>query len=398
MFNWFKKKDKIENPIEITVSGINPQTENEFLFYNFVVIEFAPHLEKWYEKAKSNGMIFKPQYENAIKQKIKTGEFKNPHSFPSYFNNKFDFIGFQFLNATEDILSAFQIGTHFIINEKIAYSKKYDFQVPRNISSQKEFKETLEILEINQEFLDVFSFEDVWDSLDLKVSFSNNLLVCWNKEIEILEQILINNHIKDYDLKYIQIREIAQDNNLPDLIDSLLEHFQSDLTLKSDLSLIASTLALELQEIGINLDNYTHNLTPKTNFKPNEITEFNHKQNSFPKVKVKQTSLEVRNENFDFIRSYSISKKQLNQIEINEKGFIFTGEITTDRETAKDFIENNGGLVKTGITSKVDYVVLGVDFGWSKIQKVHELNENKGCNIKILTNSDFDYLKRKYAT
>ena len=54
MFNWFKKKEKTENPIEISVSGINPQTENEFLFYNFVELTFAPHLKKWYEKAKSN--------------------------------------------------------------------------------------------------------------------------------------------------------------------------------------------------------------------------------------------------------------------------------------------------------------------------------------------------------
>ena len=30
MFNWFKKET--ENAIEISVTGINPQTENEFLF------------------------------------------------------------------------------------------------------------------------------------------------------------------------------------------------------------------------------------------------------------------------------------------------------------------------------------------------------------------------------
>ena len=58
------------------------------------------------------------------------------------------------------------------------------------------------------------------------------------------------------------------------------------------------------------------------------------------------------------------------------------------------FIEQNGGIIKSGITSKVDYVVIGADFGWSKIQKVHDLNEKKNCNIKILTNSDFENLKK----
>ena len=127
MFNWFKKKEKIENPIEISVSGINPQTENEFLFYNFVELTFAPHLQKWYEKAKANGIQFKPQYEQAIKQKVSTGKFENPHKFPSYFTNGFDFIGIQFLSGTDDILSAFELGVHFIIDEKIAHKKKISF-------------------------------------------------------------------------------------------------------------------------------------------------------------------------------------------------------------------------------------------------------------------------------
>jgi hypothetical protein len=90
MFNLFKKKKEINNQIEVTVSGVNPQNENEFLFYNFVQYEFSSHLEKWFHQAKSNGIVFKPQYEQAIRQKIKMDDFRNPHSFPEYFGNKFD--------------------------------------------------------------------------------------------------------------------------------------------------------------------------------------------------------------------------------------------------------------------------------------------------------------------
>ena len=117
MFNWFKKKERIENPIEISVNGINPQTENEFLFYNFVEITFASHLQKWYEKAKENGIKFKPQYEQAIKLKISTSEFKNPHSFPEYFDNKFDHIVMDFETANQNRISACALGLVFIKND-----------------------------------------------------------------------------------------------------------------------------------------------------------------------------------------------------------------------------------------------------------------------------------------
>lgn len=390
MFNWFKKKEIIENPIEISVNGINPQTENEFLFYNFVEMTFAPHLQKWYEKGKANGMVFKSQYERAIKQKTATSEFKNPHSFPEYFNNKFDYVGIQFLSATEDILSAYKIGIHYILNEKVVFSKKYEFSVPENISSKKEFQEALDILEIHQEFLNTFTFEDIWNSLELKTIFNNNLIVCWDKEIEILESILIENKIKDYNIKYLKIKEVAKKNNLPELIDSLLEHFESELTLENELSIICPTIALEYGDIGIDLKKYYHFLNSEKNFSTKQNQSVLKKTKSF----LKQASLEIKNENFDIIKKYSISKTQLKKTEINGKGFIFTGEIMTDRDNALEFIVQNGGIIKSGMSSKLDFLIIGADFGWSKIQKTKELNETKNCKIKILTNSDFEYLKK----
>jgi DNA polymerase-3 subunit epsilon len=97
MFNFFKPKPK--NQIEMEVSGINPETNNEFLFYNF--IENTPNyiLEPWLKKAKQVGYKVKPQYEQAILQKLKFNQFKNPHTFPEYFENKFDFIAIDFETA-----------------------------------------------------------------------------------------------------------------------------------------------------------------------------------------------------------------------------------------------------------------------------------------------------------
>jgi DNA polymerase-3 subunit epsilon len=115
-------------------------------------------------------------------------------------------------------------------------------------------------LEIDPEFIEDFSFQDVWETFELKDFLNSNLIVCWDDESEILEKVLKTNQIKDYSIKYIKIREIAQDNKLPDLIDSLLLHFDSDLTLEDDLSLIVSSLAIDLKDSGIVLENYIHNL------------------------------------------------------------------------------------------------------------------------------------------
>ena len=114
MFNWFNKKDSKKDSIQITIKGVNPDTDNEFLFYDFVSTEYPPHLEKWFEEVKKSKIKFKPQYEIAIKEKIKTGKFRNPHNFPEYFNNKFDYIAIDFETANKNRVSACSIGLVFI--------------------------------------------------------------------------------------------------------------------------------------------------------------------------------------------------------------------------------------------------------------------------------------------
>lgn len=55
-----------------------------------------------------------------------------------------------------------------------------------------------------------------------------------------------------------------------------------------------------------------------------------------------------------------------------------------------------GGLIKSTITSKVDYVVVGAECGWSKIQKMHLLNSERNLRIRLLSNADFLQLKERY--
>jgi len=128
MFNFFKPKPK--NQIEMEVTGVNPETNNEFLFFNFV--ESTPNyiLEPWLKKAKQVGYKVKPQYEVAILQKLKSNQFKNPHTFPEYFQNKFDFIAIDFETANNSRLSACAIGLCFVKNDTIVYSTKHYIKPP----------------------------------------------------------------------------------------------------------------------------------------------------------------------------------------------------------------------------------------------------------------------------
>lgn len=384
MFNWFKKKEKIINPIEISVSGINPQTENEFLFYNFVEITHAPHLQKWFEKAKSSGVIFKPQYEQAIKQKTTTSHFKNPHRFSEYFNNKFDYIAIDFETANQNRISACALGLVYIKNDRIAYQTYHHIKPPQ---SEKFLARNIEIHGITAETVDyAMTFNELWES-ELSSYFNQNLIIFHNAsmDLSVLRNLFEHYSILDYEIEYLDTMQLAEKTGNPKKLSELADKFDIEYHDKHNPEIDAKVCAFVFGELAELYPNYL-----------DLVRKLSHKE-SRELFNRRQETAEIKNENLDYVQAYSLEKGELEKIEIKDKGFIFTGEITTDRYIAKVFIEENGGIIKSGISSKLDYVIIGADFGWSKIQKVHELNQNKKCTIKILTNSDFEYLIEKYA-
>jgi DNA polymerase-3 subunit epsilon len=381
MFSWFKKKEKIENPIEISVSGINPQTENEFLFYNFVEITFSPHLQKWYEKAKTNGIELKPQYEQAIKQKTKTSEFKNPHSFPEYFNSQFDHIAIDFETANQNRISACALGLVFIKNDRVAYQTSFYIKPPK---SEKFSNRHIGIHGITPEDVDyAMTFDELWES-ELSKYFNQNLIIFHNAsmDLSVLKNLFQHYSISDYKIEYLDTMQLAEKSGNPKKIAELAEKFDVEYIDKHNPEIDAKVCAYvfgELAELYPDYKSLIRSLSQK------EVQK---------KIIRKKETAEVQNQNLDYVQAYSLDKGEIEKMEIKDKAFIFTGEITTDRNVAKEFIARNGGIIKSGISSKLDYVIIGADFGWSKIQKVHDLNEKKNCKIRILTNSDFEHLKQ----
>jgi len=81
------------------------------------------------------------------------------------------------------------------------------------------------------------------------------------------------------------------------------------------------------------------------------------------------------------VKTKKIRKKDLS---LKGKKFIFTGSLETlSRPDASDLIKNKGGIVASGISKNIDYVVVGKNPG-SKYEKAKKLN------LKIINENEFN--------
>jgi DNA ligase (NAD+) len=71
--------------------------------------------------------------------------------------------------------------------------------------------------------------------------------------------------------------------------------------------------------------------------------------------------------------------------------FLFTGTLVKlKRSEAEELVEQNGGHIVSGVSSKLNYLVVGEDAG-SKLEKAKKIN-----NIKIITEDQFLNILGKY--
>ncbi|WP_100630119.1 exonuclease domain-containing protein [Algoriphagus formosus] len=383
--NWLKNLFGTKDKINITVDGVNPQTENEFRFFKFVETEPVFFLQKWFDQSKRLGHEFKPQYERAIQEKLRTGEFRNPHKFPEYFNSEFDFIAIDFETANNNRISACAIGLAFVKNDTFVHKDKFFISPPE---AEVILQSHYQIHGISKEDLEfALDFKDLWE-IEFSKYFNSSLIVFHNAsmDLSILKNLFLHYKIEDFNIRYLDTMRLAEKSGKPRKLTDLADEFEINIKNHHDPlddAVVCAHVFNELIELYPNYFQLIQNLNPDSLIKK-EIR-------SHQKI-----SLEIKNENIDIIKDYLISKNELEDLKIEGAAFLFTGELTQDRDEGKEFILNNGGLIKQTISSKVDYVVLGEGYGWSKIQKIKELNEFKNCKIKILSNSDFKKLESRY--
>ena len=66
------------------------------------------------------------------------------------------------------------------------------------------------------------------------------------------------------------------------------------------------------------------------------------------------------------------------------KSFLFTGTLSKlKRSEAEELAESKGGIIVTGVSSKLNYLVVGEDAG-SKLEKAKKIN-----SVKIISEDEF---------
>jgi DNA ligase (NAD+) len=82
-------------------------------------------------------------------------------------------------------------------------------------------------------------------------------------------------------------------------------------------------------------------------------------------------------------------KKQPASGSLNGKSFLFTGSLIKMKRTeAEELVEANGGKILSGVSSKLDYLIVGEDAG-SKLEKAKKI-----ASIQILSEDDFIQLTK----
>ncbi len=383
MFNFFKKISQPDN-ISMNIAGPNPETDNEFMFYNFVISTPNYILEPWIKKAKTEGYKIRPQYEKAVIQKLSTNTFINPHKFPEYFDNHFDYVAIDFETCNNSRLSACAIGLNFVKGNKIVHSSKH-FIKPSN--NQFFLKSHTAIHGITQEDVEyAMDFKQLWD-IEFSKYFLQNLIVFHNAsmDLSILKNLFEHYEIFPFELSYIDTMQFAEKLGYSKKLTDLAKTFNIEIKKHHDPESDAETYSLIFGELMDRYANYkdlirTIDSNPKTVFYQNTADK------------------ETLVENEDHKKSYSITYDELEKLEIVTKGFVVTGNFEMEREVITEFLMRNGGQIKPGISSKVDYVIAGKECGWAKIQKVNAFNISKKGNIKILSDIDLEFLMLKYGT
>lgn len=319
MINWFKNRDR---KISITVKGVNPQTDNEFKFYDFVSKEPDFTLKEWYKETKRRNIPFKIEYENAIKQKIKTGEFRNPINFREYFGLDFDFIAIDFETANEQRISACALGVVYIKNDTIVNEEYYYLKPPQG----QDFKQRyIDIHGITPEDVEDYeTFDYYWNS-GLNDYFNNNLIIFHNAsmDLSILRQLFELYKITDFDIDYLDTMHLASNLGLPKKIAELAEFLNIEINEHhnpvEDAKLCAHIFA-DLSDREFDYNKIIYKLVYQDTF--SEIEKYHEMI----------TSMKDTYENTDEIVSkYLISSEELKNLEIHQKGFLFTGDMKIPR-------------------------------------------------------------------
>jgi len=253
---------KTDGKIKVDVIGPDPERGNDYRCYKFVQQTIPILLDGWYKVMKEQGRNFKPNFEEAIKQKLETGNFKNPLNFKEFFGNKFDFIAIDFETASNERISACAIGLAFMKDKRIVDEDYYYIKPPPHIAFQ---TRNIALHGITAETVEYqWNFLDLWNDT-LKELLCDNLVLLHNSSMDasVLRQLFLFYNITDYKIEYVDTMQIAKKLGYPGKLKELCSMFSIDFTNEHDPTADAvacAEVAGEFEDKGILLRDYIKKL------------------------------------------------------------------------------------------------------------------------------------------
>lgn len=303
-------------------------------------------------------------------------------------NMNFDFIAIDFETANNDMSSACSIGLVAVKNNEIAETF-YSLINPGDIQFENSAINGITPNDVKN----APSFPEVWAKI--KLYFIDNIIVAHNAifDMSILKNCLLKYEMDMPNFSYvcsIPFSTIAcRGENVGRSLEARASHF--------DIEVEGHHNALS--------DAVTCAKLVLTCIKLKKRKSFNSYCSTFSSLPIKQfkdltPQKELKKNKFNKI---SVSEIKATVDSVNEthplygKNIVFTGELKImDRKAAMQKVVNLGAVLKSGVSKKTDYLVVGVqdkslvgDDGMSsKEEKAYELIA-KGCDIKILNEDEF---------
>ena len=382
-------------------SSLSLILEEQNFIYLILAAAFAYGGIKLFKVPKGNKKSSTANNNPAI---TKTTITKTPNNAPSpeesenidlTINNKAiekvdaDFIAIDFETANNNNNSACSMGLVVVKDLKIIESKYFLIRPP--IMSFDDININIHKI-MAKDVKDKPKFPGIWN--EIKHYFINNIVIAHNAQ---------------FDMSVLKSLQLEYNLNIPDFVymDSMA------ISTKACGGEVKGTLGARAEALGVELTNH-HNALDDTLACANIVIETvkRCKKKSFQSFIKVYSSLNKKQ--FSDLKHQQYFKKgrTFNSVKISEietcttadcnnpfygKNIVFTGELSRyGRREAMQLVADLGGVIKSSVSSKTDYLIVGVqdktivgDDGLSnKEEKAYELIEN-GQDIEILDEDDF---------
>lgn len=312
-----------------------------------------------------------------------------------------DFIAIDFEIANSHFSSACSLGMVFVENNRIVEEKYFLIQPP-NLEVDKEFTKVHGLTV--EDLKDAPLFDAVWE--EVQGYFTASLIVAHNAQFDlsVLKNCLDYYSLEMPTFEYVCSIPIStracRGEGVGNSLKARIEHF--GITLDQHHHALADARACaELVLKCITLKKRKSIRSYCSTFSTIPVREFSElkPQTSFYK---KQSNFK-RNVKKEFKPKVAISDIIPAQSEFDmthplfEKNLVFTGDLSTvDRAVAMQRAVDKGAIIKSGVSGKTDYLVVGkqdativgADGISSKERKAHELMKKDG-KIKIVQEDEF---------